>query len=135
MEQTKDTSKVTLTNISFLTNGQIEENIDKMASHMKFFSIFNIVQGVILCFTIVGAIIGIPVIIYHLKLNKSARSYRRFAESSDFFYLHKAFEDQRKFFLFYKILLIVMLIFFVIYIGVMVYLVSLGIMSMPQNFA
>ncbi|MDZ7693744.1 MAG: DUF5362 family protein [Balneolaceae bacterium] len=85
--------------------------------------------------TIVGAIIGIPMIIYHMKLIESAKSYRNFVESNDFFHLSKAFENQRKFFFFYKVLLILMIIFIVIYIIVMIYLLSLGMMSMPRNFA
>lgn len=131
----QNTPEITLQNVSFLTNGQIDEHADKMAGDMRFFAIFYIIYGVLLSLTIVGAIIGIPMIIYHLKLNQSAQSFRKFAESKDFFHLHKAFENQRKFFFFYKILLIVILVLMVIYFIVIGYLLSLGMMNMPQNFA
>ncbi|MDR8390936.1 DUF5362 domain-containing protein [Aliifodinibius sp. S!AR15-10] len=135
MEIEKNTPEITLSNVSFLKNGQIEEHVDKMAGDMKFFSIFYIIQGVLLCLTIIGAIIGIPMIIYHIKLHQSARSYRNFVKSNDFFHLNKAFENQRKFFFFYKVLLIVMVVVILLYIIVAIYLLSLGIMSMPKNFA
>lgn len=134
MDTEKDTPEITLKNVAFLTNGQIEDQVDKMARDMKFFSVVYILQGALLCLTIVGAIIGIPMIIYHLKLNDSASSYRKFAQSSDFYHLTKAFENQRKFFFFYKVLIIVMIVVFLLYIIAITYLLSLGIMSMPQDF-
>ena len=130
----QNSPEITLTNVSFLSRGLIEKNVNSMASHMNFYAIFNIVIGVLMSLSIVGALIGVPVIIYHLKLNESAQSFKRFAQSSDFFHLHKAFEKQRKFFLFYKIYIIIMMILFVIYIGVIIYIVSWGLMQFPQNF-
>ncbi|MFH5833973.1 DUF5362 family protein [Halalkalibaculum sp. DA3122] len=135
MNTDNDTPEITLQNVSFLTNGQIEDHVDRMARDMKFFSIVYIIQGALLCLTIVGAIIGIPMIIYHLKLRDSADSFRKFAKSTDFFHLARAFEDQRKFFFFYKVLIIVMIVLFLLYIIAMIYLLSLGMMSMPQDFA
>ncbi|MDX1638712.1 MAG: DUF5362 family protein [Balneolaceae bacterium] len=135
METDQDTPEITLTNVSFLTSGQIEHQVDKMARDMTFFSVFYIIQGALLSLTIIGALIGIPMIIYHLKLNQSAKSFRSFVRSSDFFHLHKAFENQRQFFLFYKVLLIIMILIFLLYVLVFVWLLSIGIPSMPQDFA
>lgn len=135
MENQEPTPEITLKNISILRTGQLEEHADKMARDMKFFSVVYILQSALLCLTIVGAIIGIPMIIYHIKLMESADSYRKFVKSNDFFHLNKAFENQRKFFFFYKVLIICLIIFLILYIGVMVYLFSLGFMSMPRDFA
>lgn len=135
MESENQNPEISVKNVSFLTSGQMDANVEKMAKDMKFFSIFYIVYGVLACLTIIGAIIGIPMIIYHLKLNDSAKSYRSFVHSNDFFHLHKAFENQRKFFFFYKVLLIIVLVFFVLYFIVLIYIISTGLMNFPQDFA
>lgn len=83
----------------------MDMSVEKMTRDMKFFSTFYIIYGVIVSLTIIGAILGIPTIIYNLKLRDSAKSYQNFIDSNDFFHLSKAFENQRKFFLFNKILL------------------------------
>ncbi len=134
METGDNTPEITLTNASFLTKRRMEEHIDKMAGDMKFFSIFYIIYGVLFSLSIIGAVIGIPMIIYHMKLNQAARSYRNFIKSKDFFYLYKAFEDQRKFFFFQKVLLIIMMVLFLLYIVAIVYLFSWGMSSLPENF-
>ena len=135
MDAEKQKQEFSIKNVSFLTTGQMAANVDKMAKDMKFFSIFYIVYGVLASLTIVGAIIGIPMIIYHIKLNNSAKSFRNFVRSNDFFHLHKAFENQRKFFFFYKVLLIIALVVFVLYIIALVYIFSMGLMNFPQDFA
>jgi len=135
MDSDKKKPEINIRNVSFLTTGQMRDNVDKMARDMRFFSIFYIVYGVLACLTIVGAIIGIPLIIYHIKLNNSAKSFRTFVNSNDFFHLHKAFENQRKFFFFYKVLLIISLVIIILYIAVLIYLFTMGMMNIPQDFA
>jgi len=134
MEETQNSPKITLKNISFLTSGQIGKHLEKMASNMRFFAIFHIIYGVLISLTIIGAIIGVPLIIYNLKLNSAAKSYQNFTEEDDFFHLNRAFENQASFFLFYKVLIIVSLIFLILYFAFLIYLFSSGMMGMPQDF-
>lgn len=134
MEEKQSSPQITLKNVSFLTSGQIDKNLEKMAVNMRFFAIFHIIYAVLISLTIVGAIIGIPLIIFNLKLNTAAKSYRSFAEDDDFFHLNRAFENQASFFFFYKILIIISLVFLVFYIAFMIYLLSSGMMNLPENF-
>ncbi|MDZ7714961.1 MAG: DUF5362 family protein [Balneolaceae bacterium] len=117
-EQKKEmgSSKVNVKNLSVLAGENLVSVVDKMAADMKFYAIFYIIYGGLSCLTIIGAIIGVPMIIYNLKLKDAAEQYRDFAKSKDFFMLNKAFENQRKFFFFNKILIIISIVFIVLYI-------------------
>ncbi len=135
MDEKESGSQVTLQNVSVLSGQNMVSIIDKMASHMKFFAIFYIVYGAIMCLTIFGAIIGIPMIIYNLKLKESADQFREFSGSKDFFVLNKALENQEKFFFFHKVLLIISIIFMILYITFLIVFGASLFMDMSQNFA
>ena len=109
-------SKVNVKNLSVLAGENLVSVVDRMASDMKFYAIVNVIVGGLNCLTIIGAIIGVPLIIYNLKLKDAADQYRDFANTKDFFMLNKAFENQRKFFFFNKILIIIGIVFMILYI-------------------
>ena len=133
MDATKPDQQIALQNVSVLNNEYLVTIVDDMARDMKFYSIFYIIYGGFVSLTIFGAIIGIPIIIYNLKLKDAADQYKRFARDKDFFQLNKAFENQKKFFFFNKILIIIGLVFMLIYIFVLVYFGLSIFMSSPMG--
>lgn len=127
---------ITLQNVSVLQNNLISETVEKMAADMKFYAIFYVIVGAVYCFTIFGALYGIPLIIYSIKLKDSAEQYKDFAQNKDFFMLHKAMENQRKFFFFNKVIIIIGIIFTLLYLGLIIWFGSALFFEMPnRNFA
>ncbi len=123
---------ITLKNTSLLQNEELIAVVNHMARDMKFFATCYIIYGVFISLTIFGAVIGIPVIIFNLKLRKSADQYRRFLYTNDFYQLSKAFTNQRKFFFFNKVLLIAGMIFLLLYI-VLIVLFGLTLFSFSTD--
>lgn len=134
-EQTSEQS-ITLQNVSFLQNNVLSETVTKMAADMKFYAIFYVIVGIFYCLTIFGAIYGIPLIIYSVKLKDAADQYREFVASKDFFMLHKAMENQRKFFFFNKVIIIIGILFTLLYLLLIIWFGSALFFDMPdRNFA
>ncbi|MBN1301493.1 MAG: DUF5362 domain-containing protein [Melioribacteraceae bacterium] len=88
----------------------------KMVSDMKFVGLFTIIYGALSCLSIIGAVIGIPLIIAGLRLREAAEEYTIFQSISDNNALKRAFEKQQKYFNILKILIIVGLALLVLYI-------------------
>lgn len=88
----------------------------QMTGDMKFVGIFTIIYGAIMCLSIIGALIGIPLIIAGLRIRESADEYNLFQASNDKNALRRAFEKQSKYFRIQKILIIVGLVLFALYI-------------------
>jgi len=127
---------ITLQNVSVFQNNLLSETVKKMASDMKFYAIFYVIVGVFYCLTILGALYGIPLIIYSIKLKDSADQYREFVRSKDFFMLHKAMESQRKFFFFNKVIIIIGILFTLLYLLLIIWFGSALFFDMPErNFA
>lgn len=136
MEQQATEQQITLQNISILQNNILANTVDKMAADMKFYAVFYVIVGAFYCLSIFGAIFGIPLIIYSLKLKNSGDQFREFAKSKDFFMLHKAMENQRKFFFFNKVIIIIGIIIFLLYILLIIWFGSSMFFNMPDaNFA
>ncbi|MBU1097431.1 MAG: hypothetical protein CVV23_07875 [Ignavibacteriae bacterium HGW-Ignavibacteriae-2] len=95
---------------------------NSMTSNMKFVGMFSIIYGAFTCITIIGALIGVPMIIAGLRLREAADDFTIFQSTSDNHALRNAFEKQGKFFNIVKILIIVSLVLVVIYIIVIVIL-------------
>lgn len=100
----------------------------KMANDMKFVGMFGIIYGAITCLSIIGAIIGIPLIIYSLRLREAADAFTLYQNSNDVNMLHRAFELQGGYFFFQKLMIIIGLVLFALYIIIYVlfFLVVLG---------
>jgi hypothetical protein len=103
--------------------------IDKMADNMKFVGMFYIIIGGFYCFTIIGAIVGVPLIISGLQIRESASAFQNYSFTNDQYLLEQALSKQNSFFKIQKIIMIVSLVFMVIYI---VFLLVVGI-SFFQN--
>lgn len=93
---------------------------NRMTSDMKFVGIFTIIYGGLSCLSIIGAVIGVPLIFAGLRIREAADEYSMFQSSNDNKALRRAFEKQGRYFNILKILIIVGIVITVIYIIVMI---------------
>jgi hypothetical protein len=90
--------------------------ISKMTGDMNFVGIFYIIIGAFYCLSIIGAVVGIPLIISGLRLRESSNQFQAYLATNEEFALEQAIERQSKFFFIQKVLMIITLVFVVIYI-------------------
>lgn len=86
-----------------------------LASDMTFIGWYYIITGVLICFSIVGAIVGIPQLISGMRLKDSADELARYAYEPNPQLLEQALTLQQKFFFIQKILAIVVITFSILY--------------------
>ena len=107
--------------------------VSKMAGDMNFVGLFYVIIGAIECLTIIGAIVGIPLIICGLRLRESADSFKGYLTSGDSFMLERALEREGRFFFIQKVLMIITIAFFVLYI-IFFIVFGLSLISHFQSF-
>lgn len=107
--------------------------VSKMAGDMNFVGIFYVIIGAIECLTIIGAVVGIPLIICGLRLRESSDSFRGYLASGDSFMLERALERESRFFFIQKVLLIITIAIFALYI-VFFIVFGLSILNNIQSF-
>jgi hypothetical protein len=110
------------------------EMAKKMTGDMKFYGIFNIIYGALTCLTIIGAIIGVPMIFAGMRLNEAADLFRVYINSGDFQSLSNAMERQGRFFFINKVIIFVGLALFVLYIIFIIVAVSTGLLTKFGSF-
>ena len=88
----------------------------KMTSDMKFVGMFTIVYGVLTSLSIIGAIIGVPIIFAGLRIREAADEFNAFRLTNDNSSLKRGFELQGKYFYIQKIIIIVGLVLTALYI-------------------
>jgi Family of unknown function (DUF5362) len=108
--------------------------INKLSGDMNFVGIFLIIIGAIECISIVGAIVGIPLIISGLRLRESATSFGSFLTSGNEAALDNALERQSRFFFILKVLIIISIVMFVLEIILLAVFFIPFITSMHGNF-
>jgi len=101
----------------------LRTTISKLSSDMRFVGIFFIIVGVLYSVTIIGAILGIPLIISGLRLRESSDSFSSYMLSSDNNMLERALERQSRLFFIQKIFIIITLVFMVLYIIAIIVLI------------
>jgi hypothetical protein len=118
------------------THQLLVETTRRLIRDMKFVSIFTIIIGVFYCLTFIGAIFGIPMIIAGIRLRDGARAFSVYQENQDEFTLEKALRYQQKFFFIGKILIIISIVLFLLYIVGIIFFFSymMDSMQMMQNF-
>ncbi len=84
----------------------------KMSRDMNFISIIGIIYGAIQSISIIGAVVGLPIIFACLRLKEAAEAFRHFSSTEDKNALSFAFEKQARSFEILRILIIVSLIFY-----------------------
>ena len=94
---------------------------NRMTSDMKFMGTFYVIYGVLSSLSIIGAIIGIPLLISGLRLREAANELNLFRNTNDSNYLRYGFELQGKFFNIQKIIIIVGIVIFTLYILVIIF--------------
>ncbi|OGU71633.1 MAG: hypothetical protein A2V93_06420 [Ignavibacteria bacterium RBG_16_34_14] len=97
--------------------------VNKMTGDMRFVGVFYIIMGALYCLSIIGAVIGIPLIICGLRIRESADAYNGYLGSNDVNMLERAFERQGSFFFIQKVLMIIGLVFIVLYI---IFIIAFG---------
>ena len=98
----------------------------KMTSDMKFVGMFTIVYGVLTSLSIVGAVIGVPLIFAGLRIREAADEFNAFRLTNDNNSLRKGFELQGKYFYIQKIIIIVGLVLTALYvIGIVIFGVAM----------
>jgi hypothetical protein len=98
---------------------------------MQFVGIFYIIGGALECLSIIGAIIGIPLIICGLRIRESADSFKGYLTTNDSSMLEKALERQGRYFFIQKVLIIISIAFAVLMI---IFWIVVGI-SLLSNFS
>ena len=98
----------------------------KMTSDMKFVGMFQIVYGAFACLSIIGALVGIPMIMSGLRLRDSADAYTNYQSTPDPNWLSRALQFQGGYFNLQKIVAIISIIMFVV--GILFYAAVIGLM-------
>lgn len=82
----------------------------QMTRDMNFISIFVIIYGALQCLSIIGMVIGIPIIFAALRLKEAAEAFKHYAINNDQNALNYGFEKMAHSFRIVKILIIISLI-------------------------
>jgi hypothetical protein len=98
----------------------LSSTIPDMAKYMNFIGLLQIIGGALYCITIIGAIIGIPVIFMGLRLREAADGFKKYLASDSKQDLSLAIEKQTKSFFINFILTIISLVLVGIYIIVII---------------
>jgi hypothetical protein len=106
--------------------GSMSENIPKMTKYMKLIGLLQIIGGALYCITIIGAIIGVPVIFMGIRLREAADGFRRYLASDSKQDLEFAVEKQTRSFFIQFVLAIIGLVIMGIYIIVLIGLLASG---------
>lgn len=109
-----------------VNQGSMSENIPKMAMYMKFIGILQIIGGALYCLTIIGALIGVPVIFMGMRLREAADGFKKYLASDSKQDLDVAIEKQKRSFYIQFVLSIIGLVIMVIYIIVLIGLLASG---------
>lgn len=105
---------------------------DKMISDMRFVGMFSIIYGALTCITIIGAIVGVPIIIVGIRIREAADQFAIFRMTNDSTAMRNGFELQGKFFKIIKILIIISLVITVLYIIFLIVFITSGIGALMQ---
>ncbi len=86
----------------------------KMTKDMNFLGIVSIIYGAFSCISIIGAVIGVPIIITGIRLRESSDAYRAYIDSDDKGMMYRAVERLSSFFYIYKVITIIYIALFVL---------------------
>jgi type III secretory pathway component EscU len=96
----------------------------KMTGDMQFVGMFVIIYGALMCITIIGALVGVPMIFVGLRMREAAEQFNYFKMTNDPASMRNGFELQGKSLHIMKILIIISLICTVAYIILMIVFLS-----------
>ncbi|MFA7287897.1 MAG: DUF5362 domain-containing protein [Melioribacteraceae bacterium] len=101
-------------NTSFRPPSMFQMTFNEMTKDMRFVGIFIIIYGAIQCLSIIGAIVGIPLILIGLRMRESADQFDNFKLTNNAHAMRTGFELQAKYFRLTKIIIIISLVIMVI---------------------
>ncbi|MFA5805809.1 MAG: DUF5362 domain-containing protein [Melioribacteraceae bacterium] len=87
---------------------------ESMTKDMRFVGMFTIIYGAINCLTIIGALIGVPMIFIGMRIREAADQFSIFRTTNNVASLRLGFEQQGKYFRIIKILIIIQLVLMVL---------------------
>ena len=106
----------------------------QMTGDMRFVGMFVIIYGALTCITIIGALIGVPLILAGLKMREAADQFNIFKLTNDPASMRNGFELQGRSLRIFKILIVIALILTVVYIiFVIIFLSSFISMFMSSS--
>ncbi len=103
----------------------------QMVRDMKFVGIFTIIYGAITSLSIIGALVGVPLIFVGVRMRDAADYFQAYQMTKDKTALINAFDAQAKFFRITKILIIISLILMIGYFVMMISLFSYLFQQVP----
>jgi len=106
---------------------------ESMTKDMRFVGMFTIIYGAINCLTIIGAIIGVPMIFIGIRIREAADQFLIFRTTNNAAALRLGFESQGKYFRIVKILIIIQLVLIVLSIIAMILFMSFFLSSFMQR--
>jgi beta-lactamase regulating signal transducer with metallopeptidase domain len=105
---------------------------EKMTNDMRFVGMFAIIYGALTCLSIIGALIGVPIIFVGLRMREAADQFSTFRITNNAASMRAGFELQGKFFHILKILIIVQIVLIVLMILFFVLFISYFISTITQ---
>ncbi len=105
---------------------------ESMTKDMRFVGMFIIIYGVINCLTIIGALIGVPMIFIGMRIREAADQFLIFKTTNNAAALRFGFELQGKYFRIVKILIIIQLVLIVVSIIAVILFMSYFLSSFMQ---
>lgn len=136
MEQTNNINLEQNSTEQSQTFSPFQITFGKMIKDMRFVGLFTIIYGAITCLSIIGAIIGVPIIIIGLRIREAAEQFEIFKATNQAGALRMGFELQGKFFRITKILIIVGIILTIIWIALIIIFIASGLSTLweMKNF-
>jgi hypothetical protein len=101
--------------------------IPKMTRDMRFVGWFYIIYGALTSLTIIGAIIGVPLLISGLRLREAADDFDGYHRTNNFDAVLRGLERQGRFFFIQKVFAILTIVFLLLYIILIAMLVATGL--------
>ena len=105
---------------------------ESMTKDMRFVGMFTIIYGAINCLTIIGALIGVPMIFIGMRIREAADQFLIFKTTNNSAALRFGFELQGKYFRIVKILIIIQLVLIVVSIIAVILFMSYFLSSFMQ---
>ena len=98
-------------------------NFEKMTNDMRFVGMFAIIYGAITCISIIGALLGVPVIFVGLRMREAADQFSNFRITNSAASMRAGFELQGRFFHILKILIIVQIVLILLGVVFMIFFI------------
>ena len=105
---------------------------ESMTKDMRFVGMFTIIYGALNCLTIIGALIGVPMIFIGMRIREAADQFLIFKTTNNAAALRLGFELQGRYFRIVKILIIVQLVLMVLCIIAVILFMSFFFSTLMQ---